>query len=374
MIKKMNIKNKLHQQFVIDKIKDTDFKDGSKSPLIVELDPTAVCNLACPGCISEDIIATGNSFSNKRLLELAKELKESGVKAVILIGGGEPLSHPASKEIIKYFGENDIHIGITTNGVFINNMLEEIANYVFWTRVSVDAATQKTLDILRPAKNNSSVFSKVISNIKRLAKIKKGKLGFSFLVRSKADAPISNIDEIYEAAKLAKEIGCDYFEIKPSYNYKNGVAHSLVKHSISDIEKIKEELKKCEELVDKNFSIIKAITLDYLLEGNIKKQIKKYTSCPIAELRTLITPLGIYVCPYWRGNNKFKLGDVKEDSFKDVWNSKHKKEIMHWLNPSKHCAELHCLRHESNLEIFKIIKQLKNGEKVEIIEEFDRFF
>ena len=372
-IKKMNILDKLYQPFVIEKITNIDFKKGSKSPLIVELDPTAVCNLACPGCISEDIIAQGNSFSGKRLLELGKELKEAGTKGVVLIGGGEPLSHPSIGELIEYFGKNDIHIGITTNGTFIDKYLKEIAEYANWTRVSVDASTEKTFDQLRPSKNNKSQFNKVIKNMKQLTKIKKGKLGFSFLIRSESEGVISNVNEIYEAAKLAKEIGCDYFEIKPSYNYKNGMAHTLVKHSENIINKIKEELKKAEKLVDKDYKIIKAITLDEALNGVKIKQEKSYTFCPVAELRTLITPTGVFVCPYWRGNNKFKLGDVKNHSFTKMWNLDNKKEITSWLNPSIHCKELHCLRHESNLEILTIKEKFNNNEDINIIEEFDRF-
>jgi MoaA/NifB/PqqE/SkfB family radical SAM enzyme len=374
MIKKMDIKNKLYQEFVIAKLKNENIRKGTTSPLIVELDPTAVCDLACPGCISEDIIATNNSFTSERLLQIAKELKDTGVKGVILIGGGEPLSHPASRDIIKFFGENDIRVGITTNGTFMDRMLEEIAEYSFWTRVSIDAATQKTFDILRPSKTGKSVFQKVLSNIERLSKIKKGKLGYSFLVRTEVDAPVSNIYEIYDAAKLAKEIGCDYFEIKPSYNYKNGIAHTLVKHSEKSVQEIKNQIKRLEELVDENFSIIKAITLDDMLNGVKQKQVKTYDHCPVAELRTLITPLGVYVCPYWRGNNKFTIGDIKNISFKELWHSQKKREVMTWLDPSTHCANLHCLRDESNLEILKIITKLENGKTIEIIKEFDRFF
>jgi len=372
-IKRMNIIDKLYQPFVIEKIKNIDFRKGSTAPLIVELDPTAVCNLACPGCISEDIIAKGNSFSNERLLSLAKELKESGVKGVILIGGGEPLSHPMAGELIEYFGNNDIHTGITTNGTFIDKYLKEIASYASWTRVSVDAATEKTFNKLRPSKNRKPMFFKVIENMQKLAKVKKGKLGFSFLIRSEAEGVDTNVNEIYEAAKLAKEIGCDYFEIKPSYNYKNGMAHTLVKHSEEIIKKVKEELQKTENLVDENFKIIKAITLDEVLNGVKVKQEKNYTFCPVAEVRTLITPTGVYVCPYWRGNSKFKLGDVQNCSFQQMWNSEQKREVLEWLNPSVHCKELHCLRHESNLEILKIKEKLNKNEEINIIDEFDRF-
>jgi len=62
-------------------------------------------------------------------MERGTEFKESDVKGVIFIGGGEPLAYPASGELIKYFGEHDISIGITTNGTFINTYMDEIAKY-----------------------------------------------------------------------------------------------------------------------------------------------------------------------------------------------------------------------------------------------------
>lgn len=375
MIKKMNIITKLHQKFVIDKIRESNWDIGTTSPLIVELDPTAVCDLACPGCISEDIIATGNSFSHERLLELGKEFKESNVQGVIFIGGGEPLAHPASGELIKYFGENDISVGITTNGTFINRYMKEIAEYSNWTRVSMDASSENMFKILRPTKGGGSKFNHIIQNMRELAKIKKGKLGFSFLIRTEVEGAgiVSNIHEIYNAAVLAKDIGCDYFEVKPSYNYKNNVAHSLVKHSNERIKEIKIELEKLASLVDDKFNIVKAITLDASLSGVQKKQVKTYKTCPATELRTLVTPVGTFVCPYWRGKNQFNVGDAKTTNFKDLWNSEQRKKVQEWLDPSIHCANLHCLRHETNIEILDIIEDIKNNKDIKIIEEFDRF-
>jgi len=374
-VKKMNIIDKLYQEFTINAIKNTNWKKGTQNPLIVELDPTAICDLACPGCISEDIIATGNSFTNKRLLELGEEFKNNGVKGVILIGGGEPLAHPAIGELIEYFGKNDISVGITTNGTFIHKYMNEIAQYSHWTRISIDAASEKIFEILRPTKGGGSKFNHIIQNMRELAKIKKGKLGFSFLIRSEIedDNIVSNIHEIYAAAKLAKDIGCDYFEVKPSYNYKDDVAHSLVQYPDKQIAEIKEELVKLESLVTKNFSIVKAITLDESLNGTHKKQVKEYHFCPSTQLRTLLTPVGTFVCPYWRGKNDFNIGDAKTTNFKDLWTGKQRQDVEKWLDPSIHCASLHCLRHETNLEIIKIMDDITNNKDIKIIENFDRF-
>jgi molybdenum cofactor biosynthesis enzyme MoaA len=56
-------------------------------------------------------------------MEIGQEFIDCGVKAVILIGGGEPLVHPKAGDLISLLGENDVHIGITTNGSFINRYI-----------------------------------------------------------------------------------------------------------------------------------------------------------------------------------------------------------------------------------------------------------
>ena len=340
--------------------------------MIVELDTTEACDLACPGCVSEELMEAGRRFSSERLLEIGKELKDIGVKGVVLIGGGEPLAHPAIGKLMNYFGENDISIGITTNESFIKKYIDIIANYASWTRVSMDAATDEMFSKLRPTKGGGSKFDAIINNMRELAKIKKGKLGFSFLIRTEAEGVACNIHEIYDAAVLAKDIGCDYFEVKPSYQYRNNAVHSLVKHDITRMEEAKKEIERLEELVDDKFSIIKAITLDASLEGAQINQPKDYKMCPATELRTLVTPSGVYVCPYWRGKEQFKIGNAVITSFDDLWKSDVRTNIKNWLDASVHCP-FHCLRHESNLEIYKIIDNVKNQKEIKYIKEFDRF-
>tara|TARA_B100000963_G_scaffold362029_1_gene402308 strand:- start:4262 stop:5422 length:1161 start_codon:yes stop_codon:yes gene_type:complete len=372
---KMNLVNKLYQKSVINKIYNTNWDEGTSSPFVVELDPTTVCDLACPGCISGDLLNQKNpedrGFSIEKLNSLCDEFIEMGVKAVILIGGGEPLAHPSTIKIIEKLGQNKIKIGLTTNGTLMGRYLNVIAKYVSWTRVSVDAGTDEMFLKLRPTRNNKSKFNIVIENMRNLAKIKKGKLGYSFLIRTKADGMIenpagkeiglvevTNINEILAAAKLAKDIGCDYFELKPSYDDD----HQLILHSQEDMELAKSELVKARLLENTYFKILESIMLESSLNREkIGNQEKTYTSCLSAEMRTLVTPSGCYVCPYFRGSEDKKIGDARYSNFKDIWNQS-RKSVIDNLNPSVDCKNLHCIRHKTNIELERMV----NGKRKEI--------
>ena len=110
--------------------------------------------------------------------------------------------------------------------------------------------------------------------MKKISKIKKTKLGYSFLVLEKQGADKkgvqqgenyveTNATDIHKAAKLAKEIGCDYFEVKPSFDpfhYLNETSNLM-----NNI--IKSELDKCEQLKDESFNIISPYTLEKTMDG-----------------------------------------------------------------------------------------------------------
>ena len=387
---RLDLAKKLSQDFVFERIKRIEETGVLEGPLVIEFDPTTLCDLACPGCISGDLLNNKLiNFSGEHLIKITHEIIDIGTKAVVLIGGGEPLLPKNIGEVISLFGQNDVHIGITTNGTKIHKHLDVIGKYVNWTRVSVDAASNEMFQYLRPNQAGKSQFNLVIDNMKKLADIKKPEnaLGFSFLLRSEADGVAtqetlrkgkhknliseniiekSNINEIYEAACLAKSIGCDYFEIKPSYDIDE---HSLIKHTSKNIDLISKELIKCKNIEDNNFKILISISLKHLLNEKSLAQPKSYNNCPVADLRTLITPSGVYVCPYKRGDEDYKIGDLRNNSLKEIWFSKERQEIMSKLNPKVHCR-MHCIRNETNEKILNIIN---DNIEIEKINTYDRF-
>lgn len=208
----LSLRDKLNQEFVIDRLKNVDGGTGT-GPLVVELDPTTICNLACHDCISANLLNQGG-FSNDRLMQLAREFHQVGVRAVVLIGGGEPMAHPKFGDIVRSFTDMGIQVGVTTNGTLISKFMEESA-LTKWLRVSVDAGSAEVFSEFRPHRSGRSQFDLVIKNMANLAKIKTGLLGYSFLLLSKFSAShelvSTNAIDIAKAANVARDIGCDYF-------------------------------------------------------------------------------------------------------------------------------------------------------------------
>ena len=350
-----------------------DNKNGLSKPWVVELDPTTACNLACHGCISASLLNQGG-FKRERIKEMAKEFAEIGVKAVVLIGGGEPMAHPEFGTLVDYFYENDIHVGVTSNGTLIHKYLDSLAHRTKWVRISVDAGCEEVFQQYRPHASGKSQFNKVIDGMRELSKSRSTKLGFSFLVLEKVGSDRTrneegknyvetNATDIYKAAQLAKDIGCDYFEVKPSFD----PFHFLNDTSNIMAEIIKDELRKSSHLIDDKFKIISPYTLDRTLEGE-KLQEKKYSRCLTAEMRTVVSPSGVYVCPYHRGNKNLQIGDANTESFREIWEGKTRKEIMEKLDPRKHC-QFHCIRHNTNI----LLEKIASGENIEKISDYDRF-
>ncbi|GGZ40085.1 hypothetical protein GCM10010387_38060 [Streptomyces inusitatus] len=344
---RLDLVSKLYQPSGWPRVLEAAAGQRSSGPLVVDLDPTTFCDLACPECISGKLLNQGR-FTPERLAELAEELIEMSVRGVVLIGGGEPLAHRGTRNVLRVLGEAGVAIGVVTNGTMINQNLDELSQYASWVRVSMDAGTSETYGVFRPDRKGRSVFDKVIGNMRLLAGVKKGALGYSFLVMTRRlpdGTMVSNHHEVLQAARLARDIGCDYFETKAMFDD----GHHVIQVAEDILKSVDEQLAEAEQWADGSFEIINSSTLTSLRNRVGAVQPKDYHQCKVAELRTLITPSGVYVCSYHRGNSQAKIGDAVTERLPDIWKNSDRGVI----DPSRDCL-FHCARHRSNLEMDKI--------------------
>lgn len=359
---RLDLVDKLFQASLWPDVEAVAAGESLAAPVVVELDPTSFCDMRCPECISIELLNAGR-FPRERLLSLAAEFAELGVRAVILIGGGEPLMHNAVGDVIDILGRAGIAVGLTTNGTMIHRYLEPIAEFGSWTRVSVDAGTAETFERFRPHRTGRNLFEQVIGNMRRLAEVKTGSLGYSFLLvaRTTADGHLveSNFGDVAAAAALARDIGCDYFEIKPTYD----LAHFLVAQPPALGELLADQLRQAHETATEGFEVLSNGTLATVMDQRRYVEPKDYHHCPVAELRTLVTATGAYVCPYHRGNPHARYGDPLTESFADMWSGRRRQEVKTRIDPATECR-FHCIRHQSNLLLLRMAHEDLSSEVV----------
>ncbi|QMU73235.1 radical SAM protein [Streptacidiphilus sp. P02-A3a] len=359
----LDLVSKLYQRTIHDPIAEVGRGGTLDGPLVVDLDPTTFCDLACPECISGQLLNQGR-FTKERLRELVGEFISVGVRAVVLIGGGEPLAHPGTRDVIRLLGEAGIAVGVVTNGTMLDRHAAELGSYAHWVRVSVDAATEQTYGRFRPDRKGRSVFNQVIENMRGHAAIKTGTLGYSFLLMVR-DLPgggrESNHTEVLAAARLAKSIGCDYFELKTLFDEQ----HHIVGLSPEVLESVREQLAQARDLADDRFRIVCSSTFESVDQEVGPTQVKEYATCRTAELRTLVTPSGVYVCSYHRGADKARLGDAATEDFRKIWLDRPRSII----DPSRDCR-FHCARHQTNLEVVHIGRR---PEPPNLVDDYDLF-
>lgn len=195
-------------------------------PALVTIDPINQCDLRCEWCNTAYILNSNSRMLNREtLLALADFLPRwqgspawpAGVEALCIAGGGEPLLHPQIGTFIDRVADNGIEIGVVTNGTNLDRLLEPLSRCT-WVGVSVDAGCAATFRKLKQA----DCFDRVMANIQQLtchaadhacrlgAEHAGSGVSYKFLLTPE------NLDDIVPAARLAKELGCRSFHLRPA--------------------------------------------------------------------------------------------------------------------------------------------------------------
>lgn len=144
------------------------------SPRVVEFNWQDRCNIDCFFCSTAGIRAGGNQLSGDRLRTLFAEMRDLGVKAVRLTGGGEPLFRKDAVELIEGLGRNGIRVAdLTTNGVLLT---EPVLRALYSTgcdqiTVSLNAGDAESYGtMMRTSPRN---FDRVLENLRIAARVKR---------------------------------------------------------------------------------------------------------------------------------------------------------------------------------------------------------
>ena len=145
------------------------------TPLCIDIETAAVCDLACPFCFRE-YYATPDKLIDVdfcyNLIDQAAELKVPSIK---FNWRGEPLLNPKLPDFISYAKSKGIlETIINTNATMLddNKSKELISAGLDFMIYSFDGGTKETYEKMRPGRFKKNEFENVYNNIKRFNEIR----------------------------------------------------------------------------------------------------------------------------------------------------------------------------------------------------------
>jgi hopanoid biosynthesis associated radical SAM protein HpnH len=207
-----------------------------KFPLVLMLEPTHQCNLACAGCgrIQEYRESLGESLTLEQCLE---SVEDCGAP-VVTVTGGEPLLYPPVFELVQELVHRGKHIYLCTNSILLEKSLQRLPRSKRLTlSVHVDGlATTHDRILGRPGLFETAL---------RAIKAAKGQ-GFRVCTNTTIYKE-SDIQEIESLFTLLTEVGVDGILVSPAYSFK-GVAPEMFLSREEIMEKFT-RLSQCQQKI-----------------------------------------------------------------------------------------------------------------------------
>ena len=293
------------QQILTDKI---------PAPEVAEFFITNYCSFACPHCRCAQTHENKSSFINLKLYEKTlDDLLALGCMKIEFGGGGEPLEHPDITKIFRLLHDRNMRCGIITNGyALINNrsLMDEILSVADWMRISLDAVSDKSYQIIHGRKD--LYYSKLKEEIKIFvtkaaennSDFTRTRLGLKLIIQQ------HNKHELSQSIDEALEIGADYLQFKWLENHP----FAIPKEERGTIDNLIYSLK------DK---IQNRMSVDFLAGYGGEIHNNANEPCLLSILHPLIDWDGkMYICAFFHHRkDSHLLGDLSVNSFKEVWNS-----------------------------------------------------
>jgi GTP 3',8-cyclase len=321
---------------------------GDCYPVYLEIGLTNSCNHNCVFCALDFMEGHGKFIDKEIMVKTLKEMGEKGVKAIMFAGEGESVLHPDIDLFVETAKESGIDISITTNGVpLTKEKISKILPHLSWIRFSIDSGSPENYSKIH--ETSSEDFEKLLENLRECVRLKR-ELGLNVVIGTQFLMIPHNKDEAVKLAKILKEIGVDNLQIKPYSKHPDSVNDLII--DPEEYNKIEKELK---EFGSENFKIFfRKATIERIQEGI------NYPECYGIPFFALIDAKGDVVpCNLFYDDEEFTYGNLKENSFSEIWEGEKRKEILRKLK-ERGCEEC---RKGCRLDVInRYLHRLKNPE------------
>jgi radical SAM protein with 4Fe4S-binding SPASM domain len=280
-------------------------------PVSVSIEPTTSCNLRCPECPSglraftrpTGMLETG--FFRKTIDDIHRELLY-----LVFYFQGEPYLNPGFLDMVRYASSKGIYTATSTNAHYLDdaNARQTVESGLDRLIISIDGTTQEVYEQYRVGGR----LDKVLQGTRNIVKWKK-ELGsrtpfivFQFLVVK------PNEHQVEEVRQLAKDCGVDavWYKTAQVYDYEND-PNGLIPEQ--------EKFSRYRKAAD----------------GTYQPRNKLLNHCWKLWHANVITWDGLVVPCCFDKDAQHRLGDLRKQSFREVWRSPAYKEFRASLTKSR---------------------------------------
>ncbi|MCL2761178.1 MAG: adenosyl-hopene transferase HpnH, partial [Desulfuromonadales bacterium] len=191
-------------------IMSNSLKKREKYPLVLMLEPTHLCNLACSGC--GRIREYADSIQEMMSLEECLKSVDECPAPIVTITGGEPLLYPPVYDLVEGVLKRGKHIQFCTNGILLEEALDKLKPHRNFTlNVHMDGL-EETHDRILEKKGAFKIAIKAIEKAKEK--------GFRVCTNTTIfqNTDLVEIDILF--SKLT-ELGVDGILAAPGFDYED---------------------------------------------------------------------------------------------------------------------------------------------------------
>ena len=265
-------------------------------PISMAIEPTTSCNLRCPECPSglrqftRPIGMLEPAFFKKTIDEVYQELIY-----LTFYFQGEPYLNPNFLDMVRYASDKGIYTSTSTNAHYLNKeqAKKTVESKLDRLIISIDGATQETYEQYRIGGTLQKVIegTKNIIEAKQELKSNTPHIVFQFLVVK------PNEHQLEDVKKLASDLGVDEVVFKTAQVYDFEKGNPLIPDNI--------KYSRYKKNADGTFSIKNKL---------LNQCWRMWSSC-------VVTWDGVVVPCCFDKDAKHQLGDLKKQSFKELWKS-----------------------------------------------------